>query len=43
MMATAADIVIAEVEEIVEVGQISPEEIVTPHLYVTYIVVKGEN
>ncbi|MGF9888134.1 CoA transferase subunit A [Priestia megaterium] len=43
MMATAADIVIAEVEEVVEVGQISPEEIVTPHLYVTYIVVKGEN
>ncbi|AXI29251.1 CoA transferase subunit A [Priestia aryabhattai] len=42
MMATAADIVIAEVEEVVEVGQISPEEIVTPHLYVTYIVVKGE-
>ena len=42
MMATAADIVIAEVEEVVEVGQISPEEIITPHLYVTYIVVKGE-
>jgi 3-oxoacid CoA-transferase subunit A/3-oxoadipate CoA-transferase alpha subunit len=42
MMATAADIVMAEVEEVVEVGQISPEEIVTPHLYVTYIVVKGE-
>ncbi|MGG3195638.1 MULTISPECIES: CoA transferase subunit A [Priestia] len=42
MMATAADIVIVEVEEVVEVGQISPEEIITPHLYVTYIVVKGE-
>jgi 3-oxoacid CoA-transferase subunit A len=43
MMATAADVVIAEVDEIVEVGQISPEEIVTPHLYVDFIVVKGGN
>lgn len=41
MMATAADVVIAEVDEIVEVGQISPEEIVTPHLYVDFIVVNG--
>ena len=38
MMATAADIVIAEVDEIVEVGQIKPEHIVTPHLFVDYIV-----
>ena len=43
MMATAADVVIAEVDEIVEAGQISPEEIVTPHLYVDFIVVKGGN
>jgi 3-oxoacid CoA-transferase subunit A len=43
MMATAADVVIAEVDEIVGVGQISPEEIVTPHLYVDFIVVKGGN
>ncbi|MDQ0273141.1 CoA transferase subunit A [Cytobacillus purgationiresistens] len=34
MMATAADIVIAEVDEIVEAGELSPEEIVTPHLFV---------
>ncbi|MGG1675966.1 CoA transferase subunit A [Neobacillus sp. NRS-1170] len=43
MMATAADIVIAEVDEIVETGQISPEEIVTPHLYVDFIVLSGGN
>ena len=32
IMATAAKYVIAEVDEVVETGQISPEEIVTPHL-----------
>lgn len=42
LMASAAKIVIAEVEEIVEVGALSPEEIVTPHLFVDYIVVRGE-
>lgn len=38
MMATAGKYVIVEVDEIVEVGEISPEEIVTPHLYVDAIV-----
>ncbi len=38
MMATAADIVIAEVDEIVEVGDLDPEVIVTPHVYVDYII-----
>lgn len=38
LMATAAKIVIAEVDEIVEIGELSPEEIVTPHLYVDYII-----
>lgn len=38
IMATAADVVIAEVDEIVEVGELSSEEIVTPHLYVDGIV-----
>lgn len=38
MMATAADHVIAEVDEIVEPGELSSEEIVTPHLYVDVIV-----
>ncbi len=37
-MATAADVVIAEVEEIVPVGVLSPDEIVTPGLYVDYLV-----
>jgi 3-oxoacid CoA-transferase subunit A len=38
VMATAAKIVIGEVDEIVETGSFKPEEIVTPHLYVDYIV-----
>jgi len=37
-MATAAKFVIAEVDEIVEEGVLSPEEIVTPHLYVDALV-----
>ncbi|TCZ76305.1 CoA transferase subunit A [Paenibacillus albiflavus] len=40
-MATAADLVIAEVDEIVEVGELSPEEIVTPHLFVDYFTLTG--
>lgn len=38
IMATAADIVIAEVDEIVDVGDIDPEHVVTPHVYVDYII-----
>jgi 3-oxoacid CoA-transferase A subunit len=38
MMATAADVVVAEVDEIVEVGQLDPEAIGTPHLCVDYLV-----
>lgn len=37
-MATAADLVIAEVEEIVEVGEIAPEQVHTPGLYVDFLV-----
>lgn len=37
-MATAAKFVIAEVDEIVEEGVLSPEEIVTPHIYVDALV-----
>ena len=37
-MATAASFVIAEVDEIVEVGELAPEEIITPHLFVDAIV-----
>jgi len=41
MMATAAKITIAEVEELVEPGMISPDEVATPGIYVKRIV-KGE-
>lgn len=37
-MATAADLVIAEVDEIVDVGHILPEDVCVPGLYVDYIV-----
>jgi 3-oxoacid CoA-transferase len=37
-MATAADIVIAEVEEIVEVGELEPGHIHTPGIFVDYLV-----
>lgn len=38
MMATAANLVIAEVEEIVPVGGLSPDEIVTQGIYVDFLV-----
>jgi len=38
LMATAADIVIVGAEEVVEAGEISPEEVVTPKIFVDYIV-----
>lgn len=34
VMATAADVVIAEVEEIVETGEIDPEDVGTPAVYI---------
>lgn len=37
-MAAAAKITIVEAEEIVGVGELDPEEIVTPHLFVDFIV-----
>ncbi|MCS0788586.1 CoA transferase subunit A [Cytobacillus firmus] len=39
VMATAAKVVIAEVDEVVEAGSFAPEEVVTPHLYVDYVVI----
>ena len=39
VMATAAKLVIAEVDEIVEAGELKPEEIVTPHMFVDHIVI----
>jgi 3-oxoacid CoA-transferase subunit A len=38
MMATAARVTIAEVEELVEPGQIDPEHVVTPGIFVQHIV-----
>lgn len=38
MMATAASVVIAEVDDIVEIGQLDPETIITPHIYVDYVI-----
>ncbi len=38
MMATAAEVVIAEVDEIVAAGELDPERIVTPHNYVDVLV-----
>lgn len=38
MMATAGKITIAEVEEIVEVGELDPESIVTPGIYVQRLI-----
>ena len=37
-MATAADVVVAEVDEIVEAGTLDPEHVVTPHPYVDHLV-----
>lgn len=42
IMATAADTVIIEAEEIVEVGEIKPEDVVTPGLFIDYIVGGGK-
>jgi 3-oxoacid CoA-transferase A subunit len=41
IMAMAGKITIAEVEEIVEVGELDPESIVTPGVFVDYIVKSG--
>ena len=40
-MATAADIVIAEADHLVEIGCIEPENIVTSGIYITYIIDGG--
>ena len=37
-MATAATVTIAEVSEIVEVGELDPENIITPSIYVHRLV-----
>jgi len=40
LMAMAADFVIVEADEIVEVGEIDPNDVITPHIFVD-IIVKG--
>ncbi len=42
IMAMAGRITIAEVDEIVECGEIDPEHVVTPGVFVNYIVVREE-
>jgi 3-oxoacid CoA-transferase A subunit len=37
-MATAAEVVVAEVDELLPVGAIAPEQVATPHLFVDYLV-----
>ncbi|MDO4543405.1 MAG: 3-oxoacid CoA-transferase subunit A [Clostridia bacterium] len=41
LMAMAADTVIAEVEELVEVGEIEPENVATSGILVDYLVIRG--
>ena len=38
LMATAATVVIAEVQQIVEIGEIDPDEVMTPGIFVNYLV-----
>lgn len=42
LMATAADIVIVEAEKIVEVGELSPNDVMTPGIFVDYIVLEDK-
>ena len=37
LMATAADVVIVEAEKIVPAGEIKPEAVITPHVFVTHL------
>ena len=42
VMATAADVVIAEAEEVVETGDIAPEDVRTSGVFVDYVVEGGK-
>jgi len=42
VMATAADIVIAEAEQVVDIGEIAPENVRTPSVLVDYVVQGGQ-
>jgi len=41
VMATAADVTIAEVEHLVEPGELDPDQVITPGIYVRHIVQGG--
>jgi acetate CoA/acetoacetate CoA-transferase alpha subunit len=41
IIATAADLVIVEADEIVEVGEIDPDDVMTPGIFVNYVVGGG--
>lgn len=41
LMATAAEVVIAEVEEIVEVGELDANHVITPGIFVTHLINGG--
>jgi len=41
-MATAADTVIVEAEKVVEIGELDPDYVMTPFIFVDYIVVEGD-
>jgi acetate CoA/acetoacetate CoA-transferase alpha subunit len=43
IIATAADVVIAEVNEVVPIGGIDPNNVVTPGIFIDAIVLKGDN
>ena len=40
-MAPAADVVIVEAEKVVEVGELNPNDVVTPGIFITHIVDGG--
>ena len=42
IMAMAADLVIVEADEIVETGDINPNDVMTPHIFVNVIVKGGK-
>lgn len=42
-MATAADIVIAEVDSVVDVGELGPDDIVTQGILIDMLVIKGDS
>ena len=42
-MATAANIVVAEVDEVLPIGAIDPENVVTPGIFIDALVIRGES